>query len=515
METKPLVKYLPALLAPLAVASLLLSGCSGGAPSNVTTSTSATGPTFVVGTDAPLASVASFSVTVSSVVLNGTDSSGNTIQSGMITGSPSVDFARFNGLQTLLDMTGVQAGTYTSVTITLGSTASVGYLDTTQTPPAITTATMPLSSTSLTYTLDKNLEVNTASDGGTPVGLRMDLDLQKSIPVDSSGDIETSSSVTPTFHVNTVAYNDSRSYIDVLVGAVVTAPAAGSTTGSYTFAIDGPHGEQFTIDTTSSTVVEGGDQISSWTTPTNYIVLVSGQLDPADQTMDADEVRILSTNGFYADGLVTYATTPTAAAATGCPTSTSTTNSFFDLYVRALLPDSTGVQLGDLAQVCLTGSEKYSLYWMHNSFSKYAQKIFNQSSLVAGQEVAIGGSSSNVSSSAPTVNSVDRVTLKNWGYIGTVVDGSEDATNGSFQINVTGFAGNVISPQPITVYFGDKTNFRFGFGAFSDLTDGARVRVVGLLIKDPTTGNPVLLARHIDGFTFTNFDVAHYSGVTN
>lgn len=502
MEVKVHVKPMPVAFASLAVAvaAILMAGCSAG-PTVATTVSGPAGPTFVVGTDAPLASVASFSVTVNSVVLSGTDSNGNSIQSGMISGTPTVDFARFNGLQTLVDMNDVSAGNYTSVTITLGSTANIGYLDMTQTPPVITPATMNLSTTTLSYTLDKPLVVK---ESGSPVGLRMDFDLQKSIPVDSNGDIETTSDVTPTFHVNTIAYNDSRGYIDELVGAVTTLPT--STGGQFnepnSFAIQGPHGEQFTVNTTSTTEWDGSDTLSTLTT--SSIVLVSGQLDSADQTLDADEVRVLSQTGFYAGGLVTYVT----------PGSTQTTPPpSFDFYVRSLLPDSTAVQLGDIAQVDLSGTEKYGIYWMHNSFSRYAQTLFSQSGLLAGQEVAIGGSSSNVSSGTPfpTVTSVNRVTLKDRGYIGTVVAGSENEGNGSFQMNVTGFGGVVISPQPITVYFGARTDFRFGLGAFSDLTDGATVRVVGLLIKDPTTGNPVLLARHVDGFDFTNFAVAEFN----
>jgi hypothetical protein len=42
-------------------------------------------------------------------------------------------------------------------------------------------------------------------------------------------------------------------------------------------------------------------------------------------------------------------------------------------------------------------------------------------------------------------------------------------------------------------------------GAFTDITDGANVRVVGLLLKNPTTGQVVLLARHIDGLNLTDF----------
>jgi len=37
-----------------------------------------------------------------------------------------------------------------------------------------------------------------------------------------------------------------------------------------------------------------------------------------------------------------------------------------------------------------------------------------------------------------------------------------------------------------------------GFGSLSDVTAGENVRVVGLLLKDPTSGKTVLLAHYVD-----------------
>ena len=68
-------------------------------------------------------------------------------------------------------------------------------------------------------------------------------------------------------------------------------------------------------------------------------------------------------------------------------------------------------------------------------------------------------------------------------------------------MTVNGFAG-VLIPSTVTVYLGPACDFRYGLGAFSDLTDGANIRVVGLLLKNSTNGQLVLLARHIDGFAF-------------
>jgi len=463
----------PAVFLALTIAAaFLLAGCSNSG---------ATGPAYAIGTDAPMASVASFQVQIQSVEL--TDASGNT--ASLVNGTPTVDFARYNGLQTLLDMNDVPAGTYTGVTITLGP-ATLGYLNTGTTPPSIstysttsTTNPLTLTTSSVVATLDKPLVVTT---GGVPVGLRMDFDLQKSIGVDANGNI--TGTVTPTFHVNTVANTDSAAHIDELIAAVVTPPAA--TTEPQSFVVQGPHGEQFTINTTASTEWDGTSSLSALTT--SSIVLVAGQLDKADQTLDADEVAIISQSGFYAAGLVTYVTPATGLA------------SSFDLYTRAVLPDNTGVQLGNIAQVNLTGNENYSIYWMHNQL---AQFLFNQSGLLAGQEVAVGGPASGAANaSAVTVN---HVMLRHWGYIGTVVPGSQNSGNGTFQIQVNGFAGVVI-PQTVTVYIAGKTDYRYGCGQFSNLTDNAPVRVVGVLLKNPTTGLPVLVARHVDGFDFADIN---------
>src|ERR1700721_2188775 len=101
----------------LMAAGLATTACSNG--SNQTTTTTPgteTAPAFVMGTDAPMASVVSFAVEVQSV--NAVDANGNSVP--LLSGTPTVDFARYNGLQTLLDMNDVPVGTYTSVSVPLG-----------------------------------------------------------------------------------------------------------------------------------------------------------------------------------------------------------------------------------------------------------------------------------------------------------------------------------------------------------------------------------------------------------
>ncbi|MGH9591198.1 MAG: DUF4382 domain-containing protein, partial [Terracidiphilus sp.] len=128
---------------------------------STSTAGGAMGQAFVIGTDAPAANVVSFTATLESV--DAIDSKGNSVP--LISGTPTVDFARYNGLQTLLDVDDVPAGTYDSISITLGPSVNVGYLDTTVTPPAVKTTTLSVSTSPISVTLP-NPVVLTASASG-------------------------------------------------------------------------------------------------------------------------------------------------------------------------------------------------------------------------------------------------------------------------------------------------------------------------------------------------------------
>ncbi len=446
-----------------AAAALAAAGCSSGL-SSVASTSGVTGSAFVIGTDAPLASVTSFVVQVKSV--DAVDASGNSVS--LLSGSPTVDFARYNGLQTLLDMNDVPVGTYTSVNITLGSSATIGYLATGSGAPTIQTEAATLTTTNVTVNLANPLVIAKAS---APAGLRVDFDLRKSIAVDTSGNI--TGTVNPTFNIKTVGEGDSDAHIDEFTAGIVSVDAA-----AQSFVMQGPHGEQFTVKVDGQTAWDNNESISDLTT--NSIVQVSGELDKADQTFDADEVAIISQHGFYATGQVTYVT-PASGAATS-----------FDLYVRSLMPTNTGITLGQIATVNLTGSEKFLVFRMHNTLTQFA---FNSSTMIPGQTVAIGGSASGAANAGAV--SVTRVSLRDWGFNGTVVAGSVNSSQGTFQMKVNGFAG-VLIPETVTVWVDSSSEYRDGLGDLAEIGANTNVRVVGLLLRDPTSGNVVLLAHYVD-----------------
>lgn len=446
----------------LSLAALLAAGCSSVSGSLSANPSSQTGQAFVIGTDAPAASVVSFTATLQSV--DAIDANGNSVP--LISGAPTVDFARYDGLQTLLDVDDVPAGSYDSISITLGSSVTVGYLDTTTTPPGIKTTTFSVSTSPITVKLPNPVTIGQTTSGG----LRLDFDLNKSIQV-TNGQI---SGVNPTFNVAAVYPDDAKAHIDEFVAGVLGVDAT-----NQQFTIQGPHGRQFTVNVNGQTDWDDNSNLGELNTST--IVQISGKLDKAESTIDADEVAILTQNKFFASGQITYVTPSSGPA------------SSFDLYVRGLEPTNTGVSLGQIATVDLSGSENYYIYWMRNPMTEF---LFNSSALVAGQDVAIGGPASGASD--PTAVTVKRVVLRQWGFEGTVVPGSFNASMGTFKMQVTGFAG-VLIPTPITVYVGTATDFRDGFSSVSDVPASVHLRVVGLLLKNPTNGNVVLLARHVDG----------------
>ena len=454
----------------LSLATMAAAG-AGFAGAVEPAATTPKGETFLIATDAPLASVASFSVEIQSIDAVNTSTG---VSVPLLSSPATVDFARFNGLQTLLDINQVPVGTYNEIVITLAD-PSLGYLMTsTGNPPAIQTITPTLTATSITHKLASELVV-TASE---PVGIRMDFDLHKSIQV-SGGQI--TGTVDPTFNIGVVRPSAPGAYIDQFDAAVISTNAQ-----DQTFVVQGPHGRLWTIATTGSTEWDGGATFSQLAP--NTIVELSGSLERATSTITADEVTILSQTGFYAAGQNTFVTSSSGSATS------------FDLYVRALLPASgtgdAGVKLGEIATVDLSDTTKFFVRWSGSRLPEsISELIFNPKAMVAGQSIAIGGPLSGATNASGV--STKRVVLREWGYVGTVETGSVNVDKDTFKIKVDGFAGQLI-PQTVDVYLTGRTAFRYGYSGIRTIHGGDVVRVVGLLLQNPNTGSTVLVGKYVD-----------------
>jgi hypothetical protein len=448
----------------------LASGCGGGSSSSTTTTPPQSGSVFVNGTDAPLPSVLSFQVDITGMTV----SDGTNPPVSVLNGTQTVDFARLNGLHTLLDLNTIPMGTYTTVNVTLAN-PQIGYLNVTNpqtTPPTrptittlngTTTPAVTLTQSSVTIPLSSPLTVN----AGDIIGLSFDFDLRQSIQVDQNGQF--TGVVNPTLVFTAITPSDSDAYIDEFDAGVLSA-------GTSSFMIQGPHGHQFTVNVNDQTEWENGEGLSNLTSTS--IVEISGTLDRTSGAILADTVAILSQDSFFAGGLITFVDPATGAA------------NDFDLYARNVLPSGTGFQSGQISTINLTGNERYFVYWWHNKFTNL---FFNSSLLVAGQHVSVGGPISN---GAVTVK---RVVLRHEGHNGAWVVGSTNVGASTFQFNSLGLAG-VLFNGPVTVYCTPFTEFRGGLTGLGDLTGNAAIplRVVGLVLKDPISGQPVFVARRVE-----------------
>ncbi|MGB2653107.1 MAG: DUF4382 domain-containing protein, partial [Candidatus Acidiferrum sp.] len=452
------------------------AGCGGG-DTPTQTVLPQSGAVFLSGSDAPLPSVVSFKVVISGISVS---EDGGPLQT-ITTGQQTVDFAKLNGLHTLLDFNMIPAGTYDTVTVALAS-PEIDYLNVTnpQTNPptrptisSLTPTTTPpatLSTSTVTISLSSPLVVN----AGDVIGLGLDFDIRKSLAVDMNGQI--TGVINPMLSVNAITPSDADAYIDEFVAGVTTINASGNS-----FTIQGPHGRAFTVDVNDQTEWEGSETINDLTT--SSIVCISGTLDRTAGTFDADTVAILSQDKFYAGGLITYVDPPVNTAQD------------FDLYVREVLPANTGFNSGQISTIDLTGNEKYFVYWMHNVFvnPRWSNIFFNSALLVPGQRVTIGGPFTN---GAVTVK---RVVLRHEGHTGTLVAGSVNVGASTFQFNSNGLAG-VLFNGPVTVYVTPFTRFLGGLTSLQDLTSNPTntLRVVGVVLKDPISSQPVFVARSVE-----------------
>jgi len=467
-------KWLSGIFASALVA--FAAGCGGGSAAIQQVQPQSGGVFIPVG-DTPLAGVVTCNLTIMGIAV----AEGSSTPITITTGQQPVDFARLNGMHTLLDYNMIPAGTYDTVIVTLAS-PEIGYLNVTNpqtnppTRPSISmltgTTTPPamLNSSMVTINLASPLVVNS----GDVIGLGLDFDIRKSLVVDGNGQI--TGAINPTMTVNAVTPSDADAYIDEFIAGVTTA----NTVSGTSFTIQGPHGRAFTVNVNDQTEWEGGDTIASLTNTS--IVAISGTLDRTAATFDADTVAVISQNSFYAGGLITYVDPPTGTA------------NDFDLYVRDVLPAGTGFKSGQISTINLLGTEKYLVYWMHNLFvnPKWSNIFFNASLLVPGQHVSIGGPFTN---GAVTVK---RVVLRHEGHTGTLVANSANTGTSTFQFNSNGLAG-VLFNGPVTVYVTIFTKFGGGLTSLQDLTNNPTnpLRVVGVVLKDPISGQPVFVARSV------------------
>ncbi|HEX9759741.1 MAG TPA: DUF5666 domain-containing protein [Candidatus Acidoferrales bacterium] len=444
------------------LAVVVLAGCGGGSQVETPLVQGAgAGNVFVIGTDAPLASVVAFRVTFTGLTIS---DGVNTVS--LLSQPQEIEFARLNGLRNLLNLQSAPVGAYSSVTATL-ATPVIHFLDTSVAPPAVSTLDGTLTQSGVTVTLNQPLVV---TDGGL-VGLLVDFRLAESLLRDAGGQI--TGQVNPVLVVRAIPPDAPEAMIDELRGGVVSVDAAAGT-----FVIQGPMGRSFTVETNAQTVFEDGESLATLTS--NSIVQVTGSLQRQTLRLRATEVVVVSNTRFLAGGLITDVRPSNGPA------------DAVDVLVRSEIPDLAAVQVGGISTFAIDGNERFLI---HTLRFPVGSLLFNRGSMIAGQRVSIGGSldGSNVD--------VRRVVLHRQGLDGLWIPGSTNIASGNsgvFGFNAAGVLG-VLFERPVRVLTSERTRW-IGLSGLSALAgaDPMRLRVVGLVLKDQANGEQVVIAMAVE-----------------
>ncbi|HZW93600.1 MAG TPA: DUF4382 domain-containing protein [Candidatus Eremiobacteraceae bacterium] len=447
----------------LSFALLMLGvGCSSSSTSSTppTSPSSQPASVFVTGEDAPLASVVGFDVTINSITLNGTNGSPQVLST-----PTTVDFARLLGLRSPLGFNSVPADTYNSATFSLSSPV-ISYV---QLNPAPTVVPMnatfsPTTGTPTQTTVTVNFPSPMVVSSNGLAGLRMDFDIRQSVAVDGSGTI--TGIVNPTIYIKAVNASDPGGQVTDLTGGLVSVNAAGNS-----FLIQGPYGHQLTIDVNSSTKFNSGWNINNLAAPA--IVGVQGAFQ-ADGSVVASNVEVIATSQTFLSGRV-LAVNPTSGP----------------VQQITLWVGETGADLvsdvDTIQTINVSAVTQYDMCFFDNLFTN---ALFNDSSVIVGQRIFIGGSFSS------NLFTPQMISLRFQGVYGTlgavsIVSGND----GSFQLQNNGLIGYSLGGAPLTVATGNGTLFIDTTG-LSGLQSSGSIPVVagGLLFVDPLTQTPVMAA---------------------
>jgi len=445
----------------LAVALSMLGASCGGASSSSPALSSQSPAVFVTGEDAPLASVVGFEVTITSITLNGNNGSPQVLST-----PTTVDFARLLGLRAPLSFNTVPADTYASATFAI-SDPVIEYVDMTANPPALTTLNgtfSPTTGSPTQTTVTVSFPTAKVVTNTGLAGLRMEFDIRQSVAVDGNGQI--TGVVNPTINANMVTSADPTGKVTDLTGGLVSVNASGNS-----FVIQGPYGRQLTIDVNNSTQFNSGWNINNLATPS--FIGVRGFFQ-GDGTLLASDVEVISTTKSFLSGRV-LAVNPTSG-----PVQQIT------MWVGETSAD-TVTDVDSIQTINVSAVTQYDICFFDNLFTN---ALFNDSSVIVGQRIFVGGSFSS------NVFTPQMISLRFQGVSGMLASGSVNIVNGnagSFEMQNNGLIGYSLGGGPLTVDTGNATLF-VNTAGLSALQSSGQIPLVtgGLFFLNPITSTPLM-----------------------
>lgn len=449
----------------LAVAATL--GCGGASNSNQNSQQNSSSPVFITGEDAPSSSVVGFNVTIDKITVNNSNSTVTVLST-----PEAVDFARLIGLRTLLGFNSVQQGTYTSVTFTFENTNPqpvISYVDLNTTPPSVQTMNGSFSQTVVTIPFPTGAPLQVGNNG--LAGLRIDFDIEDSLAT-TGGQIN--GTINPVMNVWAVSASQEVGQITDFTGNVVSVNTSGNS-----FQMQGPYGMPRQIDVNSSTQYNGSNSLGTLTA--NAIVSVVGTMQ-ADGSILAQYLELITTDKAFVSGRI-LAVNPTSGPVTSVT-----------MWVGEELGTSGVIPVDTVQTINLSGVSEYDVCFFDNWLTG---QIFNNTALVVGQRIFIGGSVSG------GVFTPDMVSLRRQGVVGALVANSVNITGGSgsnlgnFEMQNDALM-SYSAGGPFTVYTGNLTVFE-NIDGLSGLAAAGTPNLIsrGLVFKDQSNGKPVVVAGRV------------------
>jgi hypothetical protein len=450
------------LLAVGVLLALSIIGLGCGASNNSQLSQDKSGNVFLTGEDAPLASVVGFNVTLNSVTLNAQDGSTATVISSPVT----VDFARLLGLRSPLAFNSVAANTYTSATFVLANPV-ISYVDITQVPPALNQLNGTFPNNQNPYSVTVNFPTAMVVGANGLAGLKMEMDIRQSVAVDSNGQI--TGAVNPVIYVRATKASDPDGQVTDLLGGLVSVNS-----GNNSFVLQGPYGHQLTIYVNGSTSFNSGWNINDLATPA--FVAVQGYFQ-ADGSVMATGVEVVTTAHSFVSGRVLA----------------QTTNSSGQVQSLTMWIGETGADMVSYADTIQTiNVSAVNTYDICFLSGPVLSAVFNDTSVVVGQRIFIGGSF------AGNLFTPQMISLRLQGIYGAFVPGSVTVSNGNagnFALSNNGLVG-YSAGGPVTVNTFNFTGFYnlTGLGQLQTTSGTIPVVARGLLLKNQVSGNPEMYA---------------------
>jgi hypothetical protein len=298
-------------------------------------------------------------------------------------------------------------------------------------------------------------------------GLRMEFDIRQSVAVNGSGQV--TGAVNPVIYVKATKASDPDGQVTDLMGGLVSVNAAGNS-----FLLQGPYGRQLTVYVNNSTLFNSGWSINNMATP--EFVAVQGAFQ-ADGSLMATGVEVITTAQSFLSGRVLA----------------EMTNSSGQVQQITMWVGETGADMvGDVDTIQTIDVSQVSTYDVCFLNGPLTNAVFNDSTVVVGQRIFIGGSY------ASSVFTPTMISLRLQGVYGMFVPASVAVTNGnagSFQLSNNGLVGYSVG-GPVTVNTYNLTYFHnlTGLGQLQSTATAVPVVARGLLLLDPVSGNPEVYA---------------------